>query len=106
MEKELFKLQSDVCKTMANPKRLEIIYTLKDGERSVSEIVSATTLAPANVSQHLAVLRSSGVVKMRRLGTSIFYKIANPKIIKACALMRQVLLDEMKEKEKLLKRLK
>lgn len=106
MEKELFKLQADVCKTMANPKRLEIIYTLKDGELSVGDIVEATRLAPANVSQHLAVLRSSGVVKMRRLGTSIFYKIANPKIIKACALMRQVLLEGMKEKGDFLKGLK
>jgi ArsR family transcriptional regulator len=54
-----------------------------------------------NVSQHLAVMRNKGVLKTRKEGTSIYYSVSNPKIIQACDLMRQVLLEQLKENEKL-----
>ena len=104
--KEIFKLQADVCKTLANPKRLEIIYILKHGERSVGEIVEAMGISKANVSQHLSVLRGVGVLKSRREGVSIYYSIANPKIIKACSLMREVMLEGVEARSVLLKKAK
>ncbi len=104
--KEFFKLQAEVCKTLANPKRLQIIYALKDGERSAGELAGELGVTKANVSQHLGVLKACGVVRSRREGVNIFYSIANPKIVKACVLMREVLMEQLKDKEKLLKRLK
>lgn len=60
----------------------------------------------ANVSQHLAVLRQKKVVVTHREGLNIYYRIANPKIIQACDLMRQVLYEQLEEGERLAKRLK
>ncbi|MBW7956949.1 MAG: winged helix-turn-helix transcriptional regulator [Deltaproteobacteria bacterium] len=101
MKKEVFKLQAEICKTLANPKRLEIINALRDGELPVAEIVERLAATSANVSQHLAVLRQRRVVTARREGANIYYRINNPKIIEACSLMKAVLLDQLEENEKL-----
>jgi len=93
--KELFALHAEICKTLASPKRLEILNALEDGEVSVGELVRRLRLRKANVSQHLAVLRSRGVVSARREGLSVFYRVANPKIIRACSLMREVLAEHL-----------
>jgi ArsR family transcriptional regulator len=100
--KTLFELQSEVCKTLASPKRLEIINALKDGEKTVGELVDILGVPKANVSQHLAVMRHKGILKSRRDGVNIYYRIANPKVVQACGLMREVLTEQMKERSKLI----
>lgn len=100
-EKALYQMHAEICKVFTNPKRLEIIDLLREGEKSVGEISASTGLGQSNVSQHLTVLREKGVVYPRREGNSIFYSIANPKIFDACRLMREVLLERLDE-EKLL----
>ncbi|MFQ5465377.1 MAG: ArsR/SmtB family transcription factor [Thermodesulfobacteriota bacterium] len=102
--KELFKLQANVCKTMANPVRMAIIYALKEGEKTVSEMVESMGLTKSNISQHLAVLKRAEMVRARREGTHIFYSMANPKIIEACRLMREVLMEQLSEKQRLMDR--
>lgn len=92
---ELFVLHAEICKTLANPKRLEILNALRGGEVSVAEMLRILRLPKANVSQHLAVLRSRGVVKARREGLNVYYRVANPKIIQACNLMREVLMEHL-----------
>lgn len=104
--KEVFRLQAEICKTLANPKRLEIISALKEGERSVGELVRELGINKANVSQHLAVLRQRGVVATRREGTTVYYRINNPKITEACALMKTVLLEHLNQSGRLAEKLK
>ncbi|MEK6599714.1 MAG: metalloregulator ArsR/SmtB family transcription factor [Deltaproteobacteria bacterium] len=104
--KQLFSLHAEVCKTLANPKRLEIIYALKDGELSVGELVKRLGIPKANVSQHLSILRQRRVVASRREGVNIYCRVSNPKIIKACGLMREVLMEQLMEGGRLLKKVK
>ena len=92
-DRQLYELHAAICQTLANPKRLEIIDRLRDGEIPVSELAEAMGISPANLSQHLAVMRQKGIVTTRREGLSVYYRLSNPKIIKACDLMRQVLLE-------------
>ncbi|MBI5562515.1 MAG: winged helix-turn-helix transcriptional regulator [Deltaproteobacteria bacterium] len=106
MSKEVFELQAEICKTLANPKRLEIIAALKDGELSVGELVDMLGATKANVSQHLSVLRQRRVVQSRREGVNIFYSINNPKINEACALMKSVLMEQLAEAERQARRVK
>ena len=101
-DKKIFELQAEVCKTFANPKRLEILYLLKEGELTVGALVKKLNLPKANVSQHLATLRRRGVVVARREGVNIFYHVANQKIMQACGLMREVLVDQAEENRRLL----
>ncbi len=105
-EHTLFELHAEVCKIFSHPKRLQIIEALGRGELTVSEVVARLRLPKANVSQHLAVLRQKKVVVTRRDGLSVYYRIANPKIIQACNLMRQVLVEQLEAGERLAKRLR
>jgi len=104
VEKEIYELHADVCRVLAHAKRLEILNTLRDKEMSVGELKDLTGLAKANLSQHLAVLRHRKIVITRREGVNIYYRIANPKVIKACDLMREVLYDQLAQDGKLAKR--
>lgn len=101
VEKTLYEMHAEICKIFTSPKRLEIIDRLQNEEKSVSELLAATGLNQSNVSQHLGVLREKGVVVARRDGNTIFYRIANPKILEACRLMREVLLEMMNKSGKL-----
>lgn len=92
---QIFKMQAEICKTLADPKRLMILHELREGEKSVGQIVSALSLPQANVSQHLAVMRERGVVDARREGATVFYSLANPKIGQACDLVQEVLKDQL-----------
>ena len=98
---KIYELQADICKIFSNAKRLEIIDALKDKEISPSELIERIGLSKANLSQHMSVLKSKGVILTRREGINIFYRIANPKIIQACHLMREVLLEQFQEKGKM-----
>ena len=100
MEK-IYELQADICKIFSNAKRLEIINALKDKEMSASALIERTGLSKANLSQHMSILKSKGVVLTRREGVNIYYRISNPKIIQACDLMREVLLEQLQEKGKM-----
>ena len=97
----VFELQADICQTLANPKRLQIVHLLKDGELSVSTMVKAMGIPKANASQHLALMRQKGLIISRREGTTIYYRLASPKITEACSLMREVLLTLLASQETL-----
>ncbi len=95
---EIFELHADVCKVFSNAKRLEILSILRDQEMTASDLIEKTELNKANLSQHMGILKSKGVVLTRRLGANIYYRISNPKIIQACDLMREVLLEQLRQK--------
>ena len=99
----ILRMHAELCKTLANPIRLELLGLLRDGGRSVSELTVLTGVAQATVSQHLAVLRQRGVVSTRKEGVNVHYEITNPKMIKACDLIREVLFEQLAEMEKLAK---
>ncbi len=101
MDKLIFVRHAELCQTLASPIRLEILSHLREGEKRVNELAELTELNQANVSQHLALLRSKGLVTTRRDGTSVYYKIANPKIIRACDLIREVLTEQAAENAEL-----
>ena len=95
-ERRLYHLHARICHVLANPKRLEIIDRLRTDEKSVGELADMMQIGQANLSQHLAVMRQQGIVTPRREGASVYYGLSNPKIVKACDLMRQVLLEHLK----------
>ncbi|OGX43922.1 MAG: hypothetical protein A3H41_04855 [Omnitrophica WOR_2 bacterium RIFCSPLOWO2_02_FULL_45_28] len=101
IEEKMFQMHAEVCKSMANPTRLKIMNLLRDGEKSVEELKKRLGLPKANLSQHLSVLRQRRIVSTRRAGLNIYYKVANPKMIKACDILRQVLLEQLQEGEEL-----
>ena len=95
MDAEFYCLHSELCKTLANDKRQMILGALRHDELSVSELVERTGISQANLSQHLSIMRSHGVVNTRREGTRVFYSISNPKLIQAFDLITEVMQESL-----------
>ena len=99
----IYQLQAEVSKTLANPLRLAILHCLKDGEKTVNDLAETIGVSQSNVSQHLAMMRQREIVKTRKAGSSIYYRVASPKISQACDIMRQVLLEQLSQKQEISK---
>ncbi|MFV1971633.1 MAG: ArsR/SmtB family transcription factor [Acidimicrobiia bacterium] len=95
IREELYQLHASVCKGFADPKRLILINALRDGERSVTELCEVTQIHQANASQHLAILKSKGLVSSRREGQRVYYKVTSPKINEALDLLLEVMAEQL-----------
>jgi ArsR family transcriptional regulator len=93
----IFEMHADICKVFSNASRLEILDALRQTEMTAGELIVKLGLSKANMSQHMTVLKSKGVVLTRKKGINVYYRISDPRITQACELMREVLLDHLKE---------
>ena len=84
-------LQAEVLKTLASPRRIEILHVLARGPIEVGRLAELIGASQPNVSQHLAVLRASGIVDAERDGREVRYRLSDPDVMVACGLMRGVL---------------
>ncbi|MEK7274138.1 MAG: metalloregulator ArsR/SmtB family transcription factor [Candidatus Desantisbacteria bacterium] len=105
MENMIYELHARMCQVFTSPKRLEILNLLRDKELSVNELASAANIPQANLSQHLSIMREKGIVKTRREGITIYYSLANPKIIQAFDIIREILLEKLAQIEEMSKKL-
>ncbi len=90
---EIYELHARVCKAIADGKRLLIINALRDGPRTVGELVAALEIPQANTSQHLSVLRDRGIVTARRSGTNIYYALTSQKVVQAIDLLYEFMTE-------------
>ncbi|MGH2825984.1 MAG: ArsR/SmtB family transcription factor [Actinomycetota bacterium] len=97
----LFDEFARVAKALASGRRAEVVDLLANGERSVESIASEIEMSVANASQHLQVLRRAGLVSSRRQGTSIFYRLASPDVVKLWRSLQGVASDRIAEVERL-----
>jgi len=88
---EITILQAEVLKTLASPRRLEILHELARGPIEVGRLAEAIGATQPNVSQHLGVLRAAGIVEAERDGREVRYRLADPDVMVACGVMRSVL---------------
>ena len=94
---ELYERQATLCKAFANPTRLHLIDMLSRGERWASELQEGLGISKANLSQHLAILKASGLVSTRRQGKQLHCGIAMPEVKQATTLLRNMLKAQMRE---------
>ena len=96
-ESEIYERQAAICKAFANPTRLHLIEMLARGECWASELQQGLGISKANLSQHLAILRSAGLVATRREGKQLQCGIAIPEVKQATSAFRNVLKAQGKE---------
>lgn len=94
--KRIFKLHADVCKALGHPLRIEVIDLLQDKELCFSDILDVTGGLKSNLSQHLSVMTKKNILKMRRERRCNYYSLSSEKVAQACRLMREVLIDSLK----------
>ncbi len=79
-----------VARALGDPKRLCVLESLAGGEASVGELASRVSCQVPNMSQHLAVLRSAGIVAARRDGSTVYYRLADPKVLEAYKVLQSI----------------
>ena len=79
-----------VGRALADPKRLCVLESLAAGEVSVSDLSTRVGCQVPNMSQHLAVLRSAGLVQSRRDGSTVFYRLADVRVLEAYRLIQSL----------------
>jgi rhodanese-related sulfurtransferase len=100
---KVYEELAKITKALANPHRLEIIELLAQGEFSVEQIASQTSLSVANASQHLQVLKASQLVEVTRQGNFIHYRLANTNVFKAWKALRELGVERIASIEKLVR---
>ncbi|HAM38074.1 MAG: hypothetical protein A2474_07540 [Elusimicrobia bacterium RIFOXYC2_FULL_34_12] len=102
---EIYKMHAEVCKTLANPIRLMIISTLRNKKMSAGDLLKRIKTNKVILSQHMTILTDKGVVNSEKVGKNVFYQLSDPQIIKACDIMRKVLIKNLEKNNMILKKL-
>ena len=100
---ELVGLVAERFKALAEPARLHILQALRNGERTVSELVEETGLGQANVSKHLQLLHGLGFVERRKEGLYVYYSLGGEDIFRMCDLMCGRIEDETTRRQQALR---
>ena len=101
VQQKIFQMQCEICKALGHPLRMAIVDRLDDREISAADLIAELGISKANLSKHMALLIHGGIVESRRDGRQIFYRLIDPEIHKACAIMRSVLYRRLKRGDKL-----
>ena len=100
-EQDIYLRHAEMCQVFSHPKRLEIINVLREGEVTVGQLAEKVRLSPANLSQHLSMMKERRVLESRREGNAVLYRVANPKLFSAFDLLRQILLEQLRAEGRL-----
>jgi len=103
LEAEVNQLNANVCKGLADPKRIMILYELSEGSRNVTELAEAVHMPQPSVSRHLKILRERGMVIATRQGPSVEYCLADERLVEVLDLLRSILRDDLSHRAHLAK---
>jgi DNA-binding transcriptional ArsR family regulator len=98
----VYVVKAQLFRVIGHPLRIRILELLSDGERTVGDLQAELELDSSGTSQHLAALRQQGVLESRRAGTSVYYRIRDPRISELLALARQILTSALSDSHALL----
>ncbi|MGC2196082.1 MAG: metalloregulator ArsR/SmtB family transcription factor [Terriglobales bacterium] len=101
LENEIFERQVLICKAFANSTRLRMLDLLGRHDWSAADLQKALGVSKANLSQHVMVLKSAGVIVRRREGREVFFSLAMPEVKKACQLIQHVLRAQIRNGQRL-----
>jgi DNA-binding transcriptional ArsR family regulator len=97
MPDSLRRFKADIFQALAHPTRIAIIELLGKRELSAGDLIEELGMEQANVSQHLAVLRSRQLVLNRKAGNQVFYSVRDPILLQVLALMRSYFQKHLNE---------
>jgi len=96
-DSRLDEMHAEMCKVFTNPARIRIMNFLREGEKSVGELAEALGAAQPTVSKHLTAMRDRAVLASRKEGATVYYRVANRKVLKAFDLIRAALVESLRE---------
>ncbi len=93
----LRRFKAEVFRVLAHPTRIHIVECLRDGELAVGAILERIAVEPANLSQHLSLLRAKDLVVARKEGNQVFYSLRDPLLIEVLDTMRRYFQAHLEE---------
>lgn len=105
-DRRIFELQARLCQVLASPKRLEILYTLRETEMTAGDLAKAVDVTMPNLSQHLSLMKQHGLVESRKEGLNMYYRVASGQILDTLASVRRVLAEQLTRQSVLLDQVK
>jgi ArsR family transcriptional regulator len=96
-QEALRRFKAEVFRVLAHPTRIHVVECLREGELPVGAILERIAVEPANLSQHLSVLRSKGLVSTRKEGNQVFYSLRDPLLIEVLDTMRRYFQAHLEE---------
>ena len=94
---EVNLLHAQICQSLADPKRILILYSLASGPRYVTELAEMLGVSQPTISRHLKILRERGLVHGTREGNTVHYALRDRRIIEALDLLREVMADMLNQ---------
>jgi DNA-binding transcriptional ArsR family regulator len=98
----IYVLKADFFRALGHPARVRILELISEEERAVGELQAELGLDSSGTSQHLAALRRQGLVETRRQGTTIFYKLKDPRVAELLKVAREILTANLAETRELI----
>lgn len=98
----IHEAKADFFRVLGHPARVRILELLRDGERSVGALQAELEIDSSGTSQHLGALRRQGLVEARRDGTSVYYRVKDPRTFQLLEVARQILTTHLEEAQALL----
>lgn len=91
MTQPIHQLKADFFKTLGHPARIRVLEVLRDGEKSVGDLIPDVGIEASHLSQQLGVLRRANVLRSRKEGASVLYSVADPRIFDLLEVARAIL---------------
>jgi ArsR family transcriptional regulator len=98
----VYVVKAQLFRVLGHPVRIRILELLSDGERTVGDLQTALSLDSSGTSQHLTALRQQGVLESRRAGTSVYYRVRDPRVSQLLAVAKQILTSALSDTHTLL----
>jgi DNA-binding transcriptional ArsR family regulator len=98
----IYRLKAEFFRLLGHPARVRVLELLRDGELSVGELQAALGLDSSGTSQHLTAMRRQGLLDSRRAGTSVFYRVKDPRVFQLLEVAKQILTGRLEETRDLL----
>jgi ArsR family transcriptional regulator len=99
----VYVVKAQLFRVLGHPVRIRMLELLSDGERTVGDLQAELNLDSSSTSQHLAALRQQGVLDSRRAGTSVYYRIRDPRVTQLLAVAKQILTSALSDSHALLR---
>ncbi len=98
----IYQVKAEFFKTLAHPARIRVLELLRDGDRTVGELIPEVGIEASHLSQQLGIMRRANLVQSRKDGATVVYSVSNPMIFELLDVARKILTSSLAETRDLL----
>ena len=98
----IYQVKAEFFKTLAHPARIRVLELLRDGDRTVGELIPEVGIEASHLSQQLGIMRRANLVQSRKDGATVVYSVSNPMIFELLDVAKKILTSSLAETRDLL----